>query len=377
MSLQTTVDFLEPINLSYLSDDEGYRDTQLGRHIAAHEDEFPDIEQADMVLIGCGEMRGQGIEYDNTTSPDAVRKEFYKLFHWHNNVNVADIGNVKRGANLQDTYAALQTVVAELLEQNKRVVILGGSHDITLAQYGAYVSQEKIIEAVCVDAAIDLNMDSILLADNFLMDMLTGEPNYVKHYSHIGFQSYMVHPQMLETIDKLRFDCFRVGKVRDNIEEMEPAIRSANLFSFDISAIQNAHAPANRLTPNGFTGEDACKLMQYAGMSETVSSVGIYGYYPSNDMHNLTAKQISQMLWYYMDGVYKSKFEVSLEERDYFNEFSLALAELETTFLQSKKTGRWWMKAHDGKFIPCSKMDYIIAGNNDIPERWMRYAERS
>ena len=377
MSLQTTVDFLEPINLAYLSDDEGFRDTQLGRHIAAHEEAFPDISSADMVIIGCGEMRGQGLEYDNTTSPDAIRKEFYKLFHWHNNVNVADLGNVKRGANLQDTYAALQSVVTELLEQNKRVVILGGSHDVTLAQYGAYVSQEQIIEAVCVDAAIDLNMDSVLLADNFLMDMLTGEPNYIKHYSHIGFQSYLVHPQMLETIDKLRFDCFRVGKVRENIEEMEPVIRNANLFSFDISAIQNAHAPANRLTPNGLNGEEACKLMQYAGMSETVSSIGLYGFYPEHDVHNLTAKQISQMLWYYMDGIYKSKFEVPLDDRNNFNEFTLALAEFDTVFLQSKKTGRWWMKAHDGKFIPCSKMDYIIAGNNDIPERWMRYAERS
>jgi len=96
-----------------------------------------------VVLIGCGEMRGQGIEYDNTSSPDAIRKEFYKLFHWHNNVNLADIGNVKRGASLQDTYAALQTIVAELLEQNKKVVILGGSHDITLAQYNAYTSLEK------------------------------------------------------------------------------------------------------------------------------------------------------------------------------------------------------------------------------------------
>ncbi|MFY7964029.1 MAG: formimidoylglutamase [Chitinophagaceae bacterium] len=374
--MQTAIDFLEPINLAYLSDDEGYRDTQLGRHIAINEDEFPNLETADMVIIGCGEMRGQGVEYDNATSPDAIRKEFYKLFHWHNNVNVADIGNVKRGASLQDTYAALQSIVTELLEQNKKVVILGGSHDITLAQYNAYSSLEKIVEAACVDAAIDLNMDSRLMSDNFLMDMLTGEPNFIKHYTHIGFQSYLVHPQMLETIDKLRFDCYRVGKVRENIEEMEPAIRSANLFSFDISAIQNANAPANRLTPNGFNGEEACKLMQYAGMSDAVSSVGIYGFYPEQDLHNLTAKQISQMLWYYMDGIYRSKFEASLADREYFNEFTLVLADFDTVFLQSKKTGRWWMKAHDGKFIPCSKMDYIIASNNDIPERWMRYAER-
>jgi arginase family enzyme len=376
MSLHTTIDFLEPVNLAFLSDDEGYKDTQLGKHIAVYEDEFPDIEKADIVLVGCGEMRGQGQPYDNASAPDAIRKEFYKLFHWHNNVKVADVGNVKRGANLQDTYAALQAVVSELLEQNKKVVILGGSHDITLAQYNAYASLEKIIEVACVDAAVDLNMDSVLIADNFLMDLLTGEPNYVKHYTHIGFQSYLVHPQMLETIDKLRFDCFRVGKVRENIEEMEPAIRNANLFSFDISAIQFANAPANRLTPNGFNGEEACKLIQYAGMSDTISSVGIYGYYPEHDVHNLTAKQISQMIWYYMDGIYKSKFESDLNDRNNFNEFTLVLAEFDTVFLQSKKTGRWWMKAHDGKFIPCSKMDYVIAGNNDIPERWMRYAER-
>lgn len=376
MSLQTIIDFLEPINLAYISNDEGYRDTQLGKHIIVYQDEIPDIETADMVLVGCGEMRGQGLEYNNTTAPDEIRKEFYNLFHWHNTVTVADVGNIKRGASLQDTYAALQIVVKELLQLNKRVVILGGSHDLTLAQYDAYVQQEKIIEAVCVDAAIDLNMESPLLAHNFLMDFLTGEPNFVKHYTHIGFQSYLVHPQMLETIDKLRFDCHRVGRVKDGVEEMEPAIRNAQLFTFDISAIQNTHAPANRLTPNGFDGEEACKLMQYAGLSNNVSTVGIYGYYPLHDVHNLTAKQISNMLWYYMDGIYKSRYESSLNDKENFNQFTLALADFDTTFLQSKKTGRWWMQAHDGKFIPCSKTDYIIASNNEIPERWMRYAER-
>ena len=377
MHIQTTVDFLEPINLAYLSNDEGYRDTQIGKHILVHDEEFPDISQAEMIIVGCGEMRGNGIEYDNASSPDEIRKEFYKLFHWHNNIHVADVGNIKKGASLQDTYSALQTIVSELIEQGKKVVILGGSHDVTMAQYNAYVNAEKLVEAVCVDAAIDLNMDSVLMADNFLMDMLTNEPNFVKHYTHIGFQSYLVHPQMLETIDKLRFDCFRVGNVRENIDEMEPAIRNANLFSFDICAIQYANAPTNRLTPNGFTGEDACKLMQFAGLSKSVNTVGIYGYYPEFDVNNLTAKQISQMLWYYMDGLYKSKMEADLDEKDQFNQYSLVLSDIDTVFLQSKRTGRWWMKAHDGKFIPCSKKDYIIASNNDIPERWMRYAERT
>ena len=33
MSLSSIADFLQPVNLDLLSKDEGYRDTQLGKHI--------------------------------------------------------------------------------------------------------------------------------------------------------------------------------------------------------------------------------------------------------------------------------------------------------------------------------------------------------
>jgi len=31
-------------------------------------------------------------------------------------------------------------------------------------------------------------------------------------------------------------------------------------------------------SPNGFTGEEACMLTRYAGMSNNLSTFGIYGY---------------------------------------------------------------------------------------------------
>lgn len=375
--LETIIDFLDPVNIYELSNDEGFRDTQLGKHIELNDEFFPDLAQADMVLVGCGESRGTFTEGDNVQGPNAIRKEFYSLFHWHSDVRVADIGNVKTGATLQDSYAALKSVVNELLQHKKRVVILGGSHDLTMAQYRAYADLNQVIEAVCVDAKIDLNIDSLVPAENFLMELLTGEPNFIRNYNHIGFQSYFVHPGMLQTIDKLRFDCFRVGKVKESMEEMEPVIRNASLFSFDISAIQNSHAPANRQTPNGFNGEEACTLMQYAGMSPNVSSVGIYGFDPRLDVNDLTAKQVSHMLWYYMDGISKGKMDAGIEELAYYNEFNMAFAEIETTFLQSKRSGRWWMQLPDGKYIACSHMDYIVASRNDIPERWLRAIERN
>ena len=376
MSLETIIDFLEPVSPAKISNDEGFRDIQLGKHISVYEDTFPDISDADLILVGCNEMRGAGPQSESASGADAVRAEFYKLFHWHSAVKVVDIGNVKTGATLQDSYAALKTVVSEMVQQGKKLVIIGGSHDNTTAQYQAYGALNRIIDAVGVDARIDLDMESVVPADNFLVDMFTGVPNHLKLYTHIGFQSYFMHPQMLETIDKLGFDCYRVGKVKEMIEEMEPPIRNSDMMSFDIAAIQHAHAPANHITPNGFNGEEACTLMQYAGMSKQCSSVGIYGYIPGQDHHNLTAKQISHMLWYLMDGINRAKQEADLENRNDFDEFTIAFGEIETVFLRSKRTGRWWMELHSGKFAACSYNDYITAGRNEIPERWMRAAER-
>ncbi|MFT3826558.1 MAG: arginase family protein [Chitinophagaceae bacterium] len=370
-------DFLQPIHLGMLSDDEGYKDGQLGKKIDVYEEELPDVTQADLVLIGCGEQRGSGVGKKNTNAPDIIRGQLYTLYGWHDNIRIADIGNVITGASLNDTYAALKTVIGALTDIGKTVVILGGSHDLTLAQYSAYTDRKQVIEAACVDSLINLDMDSRQRDHNFLMEMLTGEPNFIRHYNHIGFQSYYVHPHMLETMDKLRFDCFRVGQVRENIEEMEPAMRSCELVSFDIAALANAYAPANLVTPNGFTGEDACILMRYAGLSPHMNTLGIYGYEPVNDRNQLTAKQISHMLWYLVDGRSRAKREANLEQREFFNEFHIAFAEIDTMFLQSKKTGRWWMQLPDKTFIPCSYKDYMLASSNEIPERWFRAQERN
>lgn len=369
-------DFLLPVNLHEISQDEGYKDGQLGRIIAMHEEEFPDLDEAQIVIVGCGEQRGSGLIHGQSQSPDLVRRHLYNLFYWHQDIKIADIGNIRSGALYTDSYAALRTVVQELINDGKTVVILGGSHDLTLAQYQAYAENKKPIEISCVDALIDLNLDSPFRHENFLMEMLTGEPNYTRHYNHIGFQSYYVHPRMLETMDKLRFDCFRVGHVKESIDEMEPVIRNSHMLSFDISAIANAYAPANAISPNGFNGEEACVLLRYAGMSPNMNSIGIYGYNAQHDKDELTAKQISHMLWYLLDGRSRGRREANLDEKDSFNEYHMVFAEVETIFLQSRKTGRWWMQLPDKNFIACSYKDYLMASSNEIPERWLRAQER-
>ncbi len=370
------LDYLDPVNAREISNDDEYKDGQVGKLIEVYEEEFPDLLQADLILIGCREERGARRTRILLSGPDMIRRQFYQLYHWHSDIRIADVGNIKPGSTLADTYAALRSVMNELINMGKTVIILGGSHDLTLAQYQSYVNRKKLIEVACVDALVDINIESSLKSENFLMEMLTDEPNFIHHYNHIGFQSYYVHPRMLETMDKLRFDCFRVGKVREFIDEMEPVLRNSNMLSFDICAIAHAYAPSNNLSPNGLSGEDACAIMRFAGLSPNINSIGIYGYIPENDVNDLTAKQIAQMLWYVMDGRNKGQREASLHEKEYFVEYHTAFAEVETTFLQSKKTNRWWMQLPDQKYIACSYQDYLQASSNEVPERWLRAQER-
>src|SRR6185437_423241 len=368
-------EFLSPLNVAALNDKKPYNGSQMGCVIKIYEDEFPDLENIDIVIAGINEFRGAGFE-SRENAADAVRKEFYQFHYWHKDISLADVGNIKTGASLADSYSAIAIVLKELLQMNKTVILLGGSHDNTLGQYYAYKSLHKIIDATVIDAKIDLQSESSLYSENFLMEMLTSEPNMVRHYNHIGFQSYFVNPRMLETIDKLRFDCFRVGTVKEQLAEMEPVIRNSDMLSFDIAAIKHSDAPASVCSPNGFSGEEACTLSRYAGMRDSISSFGIYGFDASKDINSLTALQIAQMIWYFIDGKSKSRQEASLNDRNYFNEYHTVFAEIDTVFVQSKKTGRWWMQLPNRKMIACSYKDYLFASNNEIPERWLRAQER-
>ncbi|MEC5147833.1 formimidoylglutamase [Chitinophaga sp. 212800010-3] len=370
-------DFLQPVSRAFLNDDQEYDPYQIGGTIDVYEvDHQPDIDAADVILLGVGEERGSISGKTNTNGPDAIRKEFYGLYNWHRDIRLADVGNLLPGAFLADAYAAMKTVLAELLAANKTVIILGGSHDLTYPQYKAYASQQLIIEATVADALIDLKEESGERNERFLMEILTEQPNYLRHYNHIGFQSYFVHPRMLETLDKLRFDCFRLGRIRENMEEAEPVLRHSDMFSLDINIIRHTDAPANSLSLNGFSGEEACSLARYAGMSSRLSSFGIYGYRPEKDKEQLTARQIAQMMWYFLDGRAVKNKEAVLDDRDAFWEFHIAFSDIETVFLKSKRTGRWWMQLPDREFVPCAYNDYLMASNNEMPERWLRHQER-
>jgi formiminoglutamase len=355
-----------------------YEPLQWGAQIECATEHSFNCEDADIVIVGCGESRGENKDALYSAAPDAVREQLYQLYNWHTGIKIYDAGNILQGASIDDTRAALRIVLHELHLAGKVVIVLGGSHDLTLQQYEAFKKSETLINASVIDMLVDLEESEEINAHSFLMDMLTGSPNFVTHYSHIGFQSYYVHPVMLETLDKLRFDFFRLGKVREHMEDMEPVLRDSNLLSFDLNAVKYSDAPMNKNgSPNGFAGDEACMLTRYAGMSGKLSSLGIYGLDERKDKDCMTATLVAQMIWYFIDGYFVRKNEALLSDKNEFIEYHLQFTGNDIVFIKSKRSNRWWMQLPNGNFEPCSYNDYLQASENEIPERWLRAQERN
>jgi formiminoglutamase len=371
IAAEKIIDYLEPINLFALSNDEGYNPQQLGSQIRSYQRYLPELMDVDVILLGVNDLRGSN-EGTHTAPANEIRHALYELFFWHNDIKIADIGNIKNGNTLNDTYFALSTTLQELLPLQKKVIIMGGSNDFFAAQYKAYAGKGLLLEATGIDALLDLDETKIQPAQHYLYNILTTQPNYVKRYNHLGFQSYYVNPKLLEAIDKLQFECHRVGWLKEYMNEAEPYLRTSQLIYFDINAIANTYAPAHNLSPNGLLGDEACMLMQYAGMATQAHALGLYGYNPTNDTQNLTAKQLAQMIWYYFDGVHKQLAEYDISQSEYYESYHIVSGAMDTKFLISKNTGRYWMQMPNGNYIACTANDYQKASRNIIPERWYK-----
>ncbi len=359
---------------------------RLGDVLEAYveKEKFPSLEGVQIALIGVNEDRKSVDNKGCAEAPDHVREYLYPLqTHW-NRLNIVDLGNIRQGHTVEDTYFAVKEVVSALIKKDIVPVLIGGSHDLTYANYLAYENIGRVINIAAVDPVFDLGHDDDELnARSYLSRIILHQPNFLFNFTNIGYQSYFVNQDALELMKNLFFDVNRLGNVRVNMEEAEPMVRNADILTFDLSAIRAADSPGSYYAgPNGFNGEEACRICRYAGMSDKLSSFGIYELNPKFDPRGQSAHLTAQMIWYFMDGFANRQHDLPYQDTTDFVRFRVYLEGQgeEMIFLKSKKTDRWWIEIPlknpaDKKyirhhFVPCSYNDYQTALQQEIPDRW-------
>jgi formiminoglutamase len=374
--------FFDPIDIDV---DQTPSSFQSSVYINRHK--MPDHEGMDMALIGLCEYRGENEKAD-VNSSDEVRKQLYGLKKGFGDYGIIDLGNFRNGPTLEDTYLRLKEVCSYLMEKSIIPVLFGGSHDLDLGQYYAYEPSGKLISVLHIDNQLDLE-DDVTPSKNHTNKIFKHSPNYLFSYYHLAYQSYLTNQKSIELLEQLSFESVRLGMVKENIKDIEPVVRDADMMSFDLSALQSAYAPgASNSKVYGLTGEEACQLCWYAGQNEKMSSVGLYNYDASNDSDDRrTAFVMATMVWYFIEGYYHRKGDKNFKSNDYIMyEVHLGGDPETIRFYKSKLSERWWMEVPNpeaeglfnrNRMIACNYSDYDLALKGELPDRWMNFYNKA
>lgn len=365
---------------------EEFHHEQLIQHVHFFEGDLEELTGKRVAIIGVKEGRGGLKNQGASNGPDIIRKYLYQLYKTDDALSIIDLGNIEAGNEISDTYYALQKTCELLLKKNIIPLIIGGSQDLTYPNYLAYEQTEQTINVVTIDYRLDFGKsESNIDSKGFLNKIILHKPNYLFNFSNIGHQRYLVEPELLELMSNMFFDVYRLGEMQQNFSRNEPIIRNADIVSLDISAIRQSEAPGSAYAgPNGFFGNEIAQLCRFAGMSDKLSSFGLYEYNPEFDRDEQTAHLSAQLLWCFLEGVSQRKKDYPVGDySEYLKYIVPLLAEgHELVFYKSNLSDRWWMDVpypagHQTKYerhhmVPCTYEEYQQATNEEIPDRWWK-----
>jgi arginase family enzyme len=373
-------DFLKPISEEVLELISGLNSQHLGSKIVFHsKEQFPNLSKINIALFGVLDNRGDAKSISDVDLT-SIRKELYSLYPGNWEASIADLGDIEAGNSIEDTYFALKILVSSLIKNKIIPIVIGGTQDLTYSMYRAYDELEQMVNLVSIDNKFDLGKESDSISSNsYLSKIILDEPNNLFNYCNIGYQTFYNSQEEIDLIEKLFFDAYRLGDVCNNIEIAEPVFRDADLVSLDLGSIKSSDSGNFiKFAPNGFDGKEICTLARYAGISDKVTSFGIFN-------HNNSEKEsilISQIIWYFIEGFHYRTNEYPFGSRDNYLKYIVPLEDEQLIFYKSDKTDRWWIeipfisdinnKLKRNTLLPCSHEEYILACNNEMPERWWK-----
>lgn len=377
-------DFLQPVSENFIALKDTFSNQTLGKKVVFHtKTDFPNLDTVDIAIICVNENRGKGLE--NTTNEfDTFRKNFYALFPGNWSASIVDLGTIQAGETIEDTFFLVKSINEDLLRKKIIPIIIGGSQDLTYALYRAYDNLDQMVNLASVDNQFDFAKENVFSYQSYLTKIIVEEPNNLFNFSNVGYQTYYNSQEEIDLIEKLYFEAYRLGEVSNKIAIAEPVFRDADLVSIDMTSVQSSYSGNYiQFNPNGFTGKEICSLARYAGISDKVSSLGIFNFNTSTNELTL----VSQIIWYFIEGFCFRSKEYPFGSKDQYLKYIVLVEEDELIFYKSNKTERWWIeipffddannKLKRNTLLPCTHDDYIAACEQEIPSRWWKAYRRN
>lgn len=363
-----------------------FKDLSLGKTIVCHtEGAFPVMKKGGIAFFHVPEYRGI------KNSSFSTQKEHFRSFLYDLYPNIAwdfqiyDLGTIRQGNEKKDTWFAVQSVVEELLKNDIFPLIIGGAQDLTVPLYRGYQSLEQMVNVCTIDHQLDLGShEEEIHSDGYLSHLLFDRPCYLFNICSIGLQIPFASKTEFDLFDKLYFDVCRLGEFNADFKRAEPHLRNADIISIDLNSLKASEVNSESyLSPNGFLAHQMCQVTYYAGVSDKLTSAGIFNYFPETKPGILSAL-VAQMIWYLLDGFAQRKGDFPVGSKKNYTRFTVHVEDPseDLVFFKSDKSERWWLEvSYPGQkgskyerhhMVPCDKDDYAKAMKNEIPDLWWK-----
>ena len=338
-----------------------------------------DLWSYDVFIIGVPEGRFSLGNEGCDLAPDEIRSSLYGLYEGEWGLKILDLGNLRIGQTVEDTYAILEQLTTYLIERGGVLLILGGGHDLMTPIYKGHSAAGRPLNFASIDAYLDFQDGDSYHSRSFLSHLLASKKSMLSNYNLFGYQTYLCNPKEVHLLNQMDFNLIRLGEVNSDLNEMEPYIRSVDHLSVDISVIKASEALANAYSsPNGMTAEGLCMMLRYAGLSNRVKSVLFSELNPRFDKNSQSVKVYAQAIWYFLEGLHLRQSNLLPDKFCDLKVFHVHSELTELVFYKSMVSDKWWVDFSNQKdsvesLLPCSSLDYLKAVDGELSDRMLKY----
>lgn len=284
-------------------------DTTMGEAIMR---DFVDYDRAEFVLVGCpqdiGVRRNKG-RAGAAGAPPEIRRALYKFPAQGGLLDskVFDLGDIIILDSLEDTHQRQRDIVRRLLQDQKKVIVLGGGNDISYPDVAALADSVEDILAFNIDTHFDVRESEYRHSGTPYRQLLEGQYVHAPQFYQMASKPIANSPAYEKYLREQGVHIYPLEELRrrgldDLFEEILSGAKADAVFwGFDIDAVKSVDAPGvSAPYPIGLSAEEICRIAQIAGAERRTRIIEVSEVNPRYDVDGRTARLVAMMLLYYL-----------------------------------------------------------------------------
>ena len=352
----------------------------LGSNITLYNSEKTDYSSIDIAIVGLNEYRNSDEISDESLNLENFRREFYSLFYGNWSANILDLGDVISGKSFSDTYYAVNSIHQDLINQNIVVIFIGGGQDFTFPLYQSLSKKLNKVNISSVDNKFDFGkIKKQFSSSSYMSKIIMDKKNSLNHFCNLGYQTFLNSQEEIDLLNKFNFESHRLGEITENIKIVEPVLRETNLLTVDFKSIKSSELNFVHNYSNGFESSQFCSVLRYAGMSNSINSVGLFELLDSS----ISSALLSQSIWYFIEG-YCLRIKEDPNSSNFKGyTYNVFCEGTNLKFYNSELSQKWWVEfineietKNISSLLPCNKRDYLMACDGTFSDRLIMFLKR-